>query len=506
MAAPAQDRRGSVLVVDCGSTNLKVVVVDELGRFVAESSRANSALKPATGEPDWLVWDYEALWEDIRRTIRETMQVVDARAIRAVMVTTWGADGAPVRRDGSPTYLPIAWHCPRTKSVVEQIAQQMAPWDMYRVTGYQMISFNTLFKLAWLRRYEPKALDDAFTWLMMPGLVAHSLTGEFSIEPTSASTMMAMDLARRDWSPELLRLVGLDPSFFPAWSEPPDIVGQVTKEAAAATGLAPGTPVLAGGHDTQFAAIGSGALGDEAVLSSGTWEILEVRVDRFRPTRQGFRGGVLVEADVLPGLWDAQLLMVGSALLEWVRRLLFPEIVNRGYEALIREAQAAPPGASGVTLLAAFVSDSGPTRLYGTKGTVLGLSLATTRGHLYRAALEGLSYQLRHALEVLEASTRFEARGIRAVGGGSRNPLWNQIRSDVTVLPISSPSLREATVIGAALTAFVGIGTYQSIHEAQRSIDLKTEVFQPSADSLTYQPLYRRYRKLPRALRTFYGP
>lgn len=506
MAQSVRKEGSSVLVLDCGSTNLRAVVVDEAGRFTAEASRRNTALRSDPSQPDWYVWDYETLWMDICHVIRESTQAVDRKELGAVIVTTWGADGASVRRDGSLTYPPIAWQCPRTRSVVEQISRQIEPWEIYRVTGYQMISFNTLFKLAWLRRYRPSALERAYTWLMMPGLIARSLTGEFSIESTSGSTMMAMDLARRDWSPELLRLAGLEPSFFPSWSEPGHIVGQVTDEAAAATGLTPGILVLAGGHDTQFAAVGSGARDDEAILSSGTWEILGLRVDRFRPTREGFRGGILIEADVLPGFWDPQMLMVGSAVLEWVRRLIFADVADRDYEALVREALVAPPGSEGVMLVPAFVSDSGPTRRYGTKGTILGLSLATTRGDLYRAALEGLSFQLRHALEVLEAASEFKAQGIRAVGGGSKNRLWNQIRSDVTGLPLTCPAQREATVLGAALTAFVGIGTYRSMDAARRAMVLGEEVLRPSGESAVYQELYERYRGLTRTLKAFYKP
>jgi len=484
-----------VLVLDCGSTNLRAVAVSPAGSPIAHASRPNLPHCQIDGQPDWLIWDLNEIWQKLSEASQEVSRIVGSQNIKAVIVTTWGADGAPIKRDGTLTYQPISWQCPRTQETAKNIAERLSPWELFQITGYQIISFNTLLKLIWLREKAPEALDEAHTWLMMPGLLVHRLTGEFHVDPTSASTMMAMNLEQRDWSEPLLELAGLDPGFFPEWYEPGQTVGYVTEEAGKRCGVHTGVPVIVGGHDTQFALMGSGAGSHEAILSSGTWEILSVRSGLFNPNRVGFEEGLIIEADVQPGLWNPQLLMIGSAVLEWIREKFFAEIDINEYTTMITEAERVLPGASGVTVMPSFVRDSGPFRKFGVLGTVLGLTLQTSRGHIYRAALEGLSFQLREALRILAEATGFHVGGIRVVGGGSKNNLWNQLRADVTKLPIIITEQREATVLGAALTAYVGIGRYASLPEAQKNISLEERRFEPGVDQGLYEHIFERFMK-----------
>jgi L-fuculokinase len=156
-------------------------------------------------------------------------------------------------------------------------------------------------------------------------------------------------------------------------------------------------------------------------------------------------------------------------------------------------------------VIPSFVSGTGPLRRHQTEGTVLGLGLSTTRDHLYRAALEGLSCQLRQAVGILSRGCESPCTGIRVVGGGSKNPLWNQIRADVCRLPVTTIEQKEATVLGASMFAFVGGGTYGSIAEAQEKMVGATQVFEPSANADAYEAVFEAYSGLPPALQSFYG-
>jgi L-fuculokinase len=493
------------LVFDCGATNLKVVAVNSDGEIAAHASSPNSPSPQRGGNPGWLIWDLEEIWRKLCLASREVLGKIDPRTVSTVIVATWGADGAPVRKDGSLTYPPISWQCPRTAETAKRIEERISSWEIFRITGYQITPFNTLLRLIWLRENAPEALDEAYTWLMMPGLITFRLCGEFHIEPTSASTMMAMDLKRRDWSDSLLELAGLDPGFFPEWTEPGVTVGYVTEEAERRCGVPSGVPVAAGGHDTQFALFGSGARIDEAILSSGTWEILGVRSDTFNPTRSAFENGLLFEADVQPGYWNPQLLMMGSGVLEWLLDKVYPEGEEKRYELMIREAEKEKAGSEGVMFIPSFVKETGPSKKYGTLGTILGLTLRTSRGQLIRSALESLSFQLRHGLEILQAEVTEEIRGIRVVGGGSRNPLWNQIRVNVTGLPVVTTEQKEYTALGAAITRFIEAGTYRSLEDARRRIFSEERVFRPDADAEVYEELFRRYKGALEALREYYS-
>ncbi|MCS7120403.1 MAG: FGGY family carbohydrate kinase [Nitrososphaerota archaeon] len=493
-----------VLVFDCGSTNLKVVAVNENGCIVTYRSLPNESVPQSGSNPDWLIWDLDAIWRKLCLCAREVCKELGGKNIGGVIVATWGADGAPVNRDGSLTYPPISWQCNRTNYLVRKLEERISPWEVFQITGYQPISFNTLYKMIWLRENAPEALDEAYCWLMMPGLITSRLTGGFHIDPTSASTTMAMNLQVRDWSDLMLDLAGLDRSFFPEWCEPGEIVGYVTDKAERDCSIPSGVPVLAGGHDTQFAIFGSGAREKEAILSSGTWEILGIRMDRYHPTREAFEEGLVIEADAQDGFWNPQLLMMGSGVLEWAIDKIFQNRSEQKYEAIIAEASSSLPGSEGILFLPSFVKESGPTKKYGVMGSILGLTLRSSRSQIIRSIFEGLSYQLRYALDILRATMGLEIVGIRVVGGGSKNPLWNQIRADVTGLPIIVPEEKEYTALGAAMLAFLGLEWHSSTEQLRETVSSKEKVFEPGENRDIYERYFERYLDAIETLRYFY--
>ncbi len=492
-----------IIVLDCGSTNLRAIAVDRYGHIISQHSHHNSTTEQP-GNPEWRIWNLDEIWDKLSRSMREVTSDLPRSRIAGVIVATWGVDGAPVRRGGTLAYPVISWQCDRMAQVVEEVTEQMDSWEMYRISGNQTMAMNTLFKLIWLRKNAPEALEGGNRWMMMPGLIESRLGADMHIDPTSASTTMIMDMSRREWSSKLLSLANLTPEFLPELRTPGEIAGEVSRKASENTGLPEGLPILVGGHDTQFAILASGASTREAALSSGTWEILALRTGEFRPTKSGFNGGMIWEVDVMEGIWDPQVLMMGSAVLEWVKKAFYPELPDGSYQKLIEEGSEQPPGSSGVTVIPSFVEDSGPTQHHNTKGTVLGLDLHTDRSALYRASVEGLCFQLRQALDIIIDSTGVKPKRIRVVGGGSKNRLWNQIRADVTGVPLVVGSYSEGTVLGAALTGFTGLGIYSTIEEGLEAVDIKHQVFHPSENSGIYDKLYERYRELPLALENFY--
>ncbi len=504
------------IVLDCGATNVRAIAVDEVGSIVAAAGVGNA---PAE-HPEGLIWDMGELWGKLAGACREVCAKLAAEGrsgeIAAVTCTTFGADGAPVDAVGELTYPLISWADDRrTAELAKRVAVEPGGWALFEKTGYQIITFDTLLRLMWLRENHPEALEAAEAFVMTPGLLSLRLCGEKSIDPTIAGTGMMMDMAARDWAPELLALAGVGPQLFPRWVEPGEVIGGVTAQAAAETGLPVGLPVVAAGHDTQFALFGAGARPEEAVLSSGTWEILMVRSPQYAATREGYEAGLMIEADAVAGWWNPQLLMMGSGVLEWVRGSFFAEAGGlearptregeAAYAQMIAAARAIPAGSEGVTFLPSFVPDSGPTRKWGVPGALLGLGLQTGPGQVYRAALEGLCFQMRWALEILRSCVGFEAQGLRVVGGGSRNDLWNQLRADVSGLPVTVIAQKEATVLGASRFALRGAGVFGSLEEALGALALDETVYEPGAGQAEYEALYERFRRVPAALGTLGG-
>ena len=232
-----------------------------------------------------------------------------------------------------------------------------------------------------------------------------------------------------------------------------------------------------------------------------------LRTPRFEPNDAGFDGGIITELDAVAGLYDPQLLMMGSGVLEWVRRNLYGEIESRteAYRTMIAEASALEPGAGGVMMAPSFVPDTGPARKHHTRGTIVGLGLGSSRASVCRAAMEGLSFQLKDALRILTDATGFHPAGLRVVGGGSRNQLWNRLRADVCGLPVSVSQCAEATVVGAAVAAWVGAGRFADVEQGRRELAQKATVLEPSADARLYEELFGRYQMLAPSLREFYS-
>lgn len=491
------------MVLDCGATSIRAVALHPQGNILSIASFPNAPRREA-GSEHHLIWDLEEIWEKICQATRKVIASV-GREIQAVSVTTFGADGAPVREDGSLTYPVISWQCSRTENWARKITEFVNAREIFRITGYQVIPFNTLLKLLWLREHVPQALDEAKCFLMMPGLLNLRLTGEMTMDYTIASTTMMLDIRERKWSDRLLSLVGLRADFFPRMVESGEIIGTVTAKASEETGIPKGTPVTSAGHDTQFAIVGSLARDSELVLSSGTWEIAALRIPFFRDSEVAFATGMLVELDAERGFWNPQMLMIAGGVVEWVRRNFFADCKDAQdvYARIIEAASSVEPGAGGVFFVPSFMP-SGPLRPYGTKGTILGLGLTTDRAQIARAVFEGLSFQLRQAVDALFAAFGFRPERIVVVGGGSRNALWNQIRADVTNLPVVVTSCEEATVLGAALFAMVGTGYAKTLKEAQESIVRTTRVFEPSPQRAIYDELFARYASIPCLLEAHY--
>ncbi|MEN3186037.1 MAG: FGGY family carbohydrate kinase, partial [Atribacterota bacterium] len=352
------------LILDCGATSLRSIAISPQGEILFASSLPNQP-RPQDQRSEWLVWDVEEIWQKICENTRKVVNGFSGK-ILGVAVTTFGADGAPVRKDGSLTYPVISWQCSRTVPWMEKIASLVNPRELFRITGYQIIPFNTLLKLLWLRENAPFALDEASSFMMLPGILNFRLTGEMTVDYTSLSTGMMLDVSGRRLAEELLSLAGVSTQFFPRFVEAGEVIGTVLKKASEETGIPEGVPVISAGHDTQFAIVGSMAKEGEVILSSGTWEIAALRIPYYRDSEIAFRAGMLVELDAERGFWNPQMLMIAGGVVEWVRRNFFTEVKDQKgiYDLMVEQAQHVSPGAQGVFLVPAFMP-SGPTRPYG---------------------------------------------------------------------------------------------------------------------------------------------
>jgi len=329
---------------------------------------------------------------------------------------------------------------------------------------------------------------------LISSLIIHRLSGSFVTDATMAGTTMMTNLKNRSFSGEILKKLRLPESIFPPLVEPGMVVGKVTQTAAAALGIPAGIQVVTAGHDTQFAILASGAEVNQPVLSSGTWEILMARTPAETLQVPAREAGITIELDARAGLLNLGIQWVASGVLEWFGKLLYTEIADIAckYETMMEEASQIQPGCNGVWIVPELFRGG----LWGKEGIINGLTHEVNRGHIYRAAIESLCFSLGNGLEKLQAVSNHKASSLICVGGGSKNTLWNQIRADVTGIPVLVSDIMEATAMGAAMVAFTGIGIFASIDEALHEVKTRYTVFEPGGDTKTYRDLYQKYKEL----------
>ncbi|STW27554.1 L-fuculokinase [Klebsiella michiganensis] len=460
-----------ILVLDCGATNVRAIAVDRQGNIITRAATANAS-DIAVENSAWHQWSLEAILQRFAECCRQISDALSSCTVRGITVTTFGVDGALVDKQGKLLYPVISWKCPRTAAVMDNIGRIMPAQQLQQISGVGAFGFNTLYKLIWLKENHPQLLEQAHAWLFISSLLNHRLTGEFTTDITMAGTSQMLDIHQRDFSAQILQATGLPRRLFPRLVEAGQQIGALRSDAAEMLGLAVGIPVISAGHDTQFALFGAGAEQDEPVLSSGTWEILMVRSAQVNTPLLSHYAGSTCELDSQPGRYNPGMQWLASGVLEWIRQLLWtPETP---WQTLIEEARALPAGAQKVKMQCDLLSSP--------NAGWQGITLNTTRGHFYLAALEGLAEHLAHNLQTLQQIGHFKARELLLVGGGSRNALWNQIKANRLEIPIKVLDDAETTVAGAAMFGWYGVGEFSSPEQARAQVSYRYRYFYPQTE------------------------
>jgi xylulokinase len=353
----------------------------------------------------------------------------------------------------------------------------------------------TLPKVLWLRNHEPPAFARLAKVLLAKDFVRLRMTGAMATEPSDASGTLMFDPVRVRWSRELLDAVGLPPSLLPDVGRSSEVLGRLTPEAAALTGLPRGTPVVGGGADNACGAAGVGAITPgEAVASWGTSGTVlaptpEPRVD------PGLRAHTFCH--VVPGVWYVMgvVLSAGGAF-AWYGNQCARDLPERGRDAgLVREAAAIPPGADGVTFLPYLQGERTPHRDATLRAAFTGLSLAHSRAHMTRAVLEGVCFALRDSVEILRELGLAPAY-VLVTGGGAQSPFIRQLQADVFGLPVTTVNREEGGAYGAALLAAVGAGAFPDLETAAQRTLTRQPLTPPNPElHQTYEQIYERFRK-----------
>jgi len=483
----------SVLGLDVSTTAVKAVIVDRSGAV-----RASAAIEYPfeTPHPLWSEQDPNVWWASAMEAVRTALGEAGGDEVEAVGLT--GQMHGLVALGAADRILrpAILWNDQRTEAECDEIREAIGREHLIRVTGNDAMPGFTAPKLLWVRRHEPEVWSAIAHVLLPKDFVRLRLTGEHAVDRADGAGTLLFDLARRDWSDEVVAALGIDPSWLPRTYEGPEVTGAVTAEAAEATGLGAGTPVVAGGGDQSAAAVGVGAVEPGVVsLSLGTSGVVFTTTDgpRIEP-----EGRLHAFCHCVPDRWHVMGVMLSAAgSLRWFRDAVAPDV---GFADLVEEAASVPAGSDGLLFLPYLTGERTPHPDPRARGAFVGLTIHHRRPHLTRAVLEGVAFGLRDSLELTRNLGVPVSAPIRATGGGSRGALWRRILADVFREPMATTSTSEGAAQGAAMLAAVGVGWFASVEEACRELVRLGDVIEPSVDASTYEDAYARYRALYPAL------
>ncbi len=484
------------LGIDVSTTGAKALVIDERGKVL---SSATTPLTLSTPKPLWSEQNPMDWWQGSVASIRAalTQAGISGNAIAAVGLTGQ-MHGLVLLNDNGEVLRPaILWNDQRTQAECDLMRAKVGRERLIRITGNDALTGFTAPKILWVQRNEPEVYAQARHVLLPKDYVRFRLTDTYAMDKADGSGTILFDLQARDWSDELVAMLDIPRAWLPPTFEGPEITGVISAAAAEATGLAAGTPVMAGGGDQAAGATGMGAISPGVVsVTLGTSGVV------FATTPSALiepEGRLHAFCHAVPGRWHFMGVMLSAAgSLQWHRDTLAPGI---SFDTLVDEAALAPAGSEGLLFLPYLTGERTPYPDPLARAAWVGLTVRHTRGHMTRAVLEGVAFGLKDSLMLIKGAGLGSIDQVRAAGGGTRSPLWRQILADVLDVELVTVNTAEGGAFGAALLAGVGAGAWPDVEAACRETVLITGSTQPIAENVgVYDRQYALYRGLYPAL------
>ncbi len=480
------------LGLDVGTSGVKAILVSEDGNVAAS---ATTALTLSTPHPGWAEQDPAAWWQASLASIAEVRARCPTASIAAIGISGQMHSSVFLDRTGQVIRPALLWCDGRTTAECAEITERVGGESRLRdLACNPALEGFTLPKVLWLRNHEPDGYARLATVMLPKDYIRYRLTGVLATDPSDASATLMYDTAKLRWSEEILKAVDVSMSIVPAVGGSSEVLGHVTPEAASATGLQEGTPVVGGGADNACGAAGVGAVDVGEVVSSwgtsGT-VLAPMRAPHVDPLLRAH-----TFCHVVPGVWYMMgvVLSAGGAF-NWYREQFARDLDDASAaRQLDAEAASVSAGSEGVTFLPYLQGERTPHRDASARGALLGLSLAHTRAHTTRAVLEGVTFALRDSLTILQERGLAPTQ-LLLTGGGAKSAFLRTLQADVFGLPVTTVNREEGPAYGAALLAAVGVGAFADLAAATRAT-LHREPLQVSNAELrvAYDEAYARYR------------
>ncbi len=488
------------LGIDISTTGAKALLIDSSGDVIGS---ATTALTLSTPKPLWSEQNPEDWWQGVANSIRLALKKADLRGDQVAAVGMTGQMHGLVMLDGAGKVLrpAILWNDQRTGAQCDEIRARLGFERLIQITGNNALTGFTAPKILWVQQNEPEIFARTEHILLPKDYIRFRLTGEYATDRAGGSGTILFDLKARTWSPEVIKTLEIPERWLPPTFEGPEITSRVNQQAAASTGLAVGTPVMAGGGDQAAQAVGVGAVRPGIVaLTLGTSGVVFATTDAPHVEPQG---RLHAFCHSVPGRWHFMGVMLSAAgSLQWYRDTLAAGI---GFDDLLAPAADIPIGSEGLLFLPYLTGERTPHPDPLARAAFIGLTVRHSQAHMSRAVLEGVAFGLRDSFELIKTAGHVKVDQVRVSGGGAKSPLWRQILANVFDAELVTVNTTEGAAYGAALLAGVGVGVWKDVDTACSETIRITGQTAPQAESVRrYQYFYDQYRLLYPALKDIF--
>lgn len=480
-----------VLGIDISTTSAKALVVDSSGKVVASHSTAQPISQP---KPLWSEQNPSDWWAGVAESIRGALTQAGINGDQITGIGLTGQMHGLVMLDAAGNVLrpSILWNDQRTQAQCDAMTAVIGEEKLIRISGSRALTGFTAPKILWVRDNEPEVYARCAHILLPKDYIRFKLTGEYAMDMSDASGTSLLDVGARKWSSEILAALDIPAEWMPPVFEGTAITGQVSAAASAETGLAAGTPVVAGAGDQAAGAVGMGlAAAGQVSVTVGTSGVVFAPLDSYAYEAHG---AVHAFCHTVPGMWHWMGVMLSAAgALQWYRDTLAADI---SFDALVTEAAGAPAGSDGLYFLPYLSGERTPHPDPLARGAFIGLTVRHTRAHMTRAVLEGVAFGLNEGFTLMAEAGLPAPSQVRIAGGGAKSPLWRQIIADILNVPNVTVNTVEGGAFGAAILAMVGVGWYGDVAAACAATIQTGDAVTPSTDVAKYAESYAVYRQL----------
>ena len=496
-----------VLGIDVGTGGTRALIMSADGSIVGSATEEHEPF--ASPQIGWAEQRPEDWWRAAGIAIRKALSQAKLGNEQIACVGFSGQMHGAVMLDAADAVVrpALIWCDVRTEKQCKDLTQRIGAARLIQLTCNPALPNFTVTKFLWVRENEPENWKRVRSVMLPKDYVRFRLTGERAIDMADASGTLLLDVAKRQWSSEVLEAAEIDKSLLPPLHESPEVCGKVSAAGAEATGLAVGTPVVAGAGDQAAGATGMGIVKPGAVSATiGTSGVVFAATDR--PALDP-RGRLHTFCHAVPGRWHVMGVTQAAGLsLRWFRDRLANLAAKPGvdpYEQLTEEAAATPPGAEGLLWAPYLMGERTPHLDPDARGALVGLTASHTRAHIVRAILEGVAFSLKDTFTIF-GEMNVPVKSIRLGGGGARSPLWRQVQADVYGHEVEIVEAEEGAAYGAAILAGVGARIWPSVDAACDQVVRVARRMPPKAESVAaMKTSYAAFRRIYPAMKTVFG-